>query len=127
MPDKDMLTLLEKFCAAWNAHDIDTLMDCMTPDNCVFYTAIGEGERGAEFRGPEAVRASFQAVWERMPDAKWNNARHFVSGNRGSSEWLFTGSTPDGKVKSVVQGVDLFEFENGKIRVKDTYRKQRTA
>ena len=124
MTDAEKLALLEKFAAAWNAHDADTLMECMTPENCVFYAAAGAGERGAEYHGPEAVRAAFAAVWQKFPDAKWNNPRHFVSGNRGSSEWLFTGSTPDGAQKSVAHGVDLFEFENGKIRVKDTYRKQ---
>lgn len=127
MNDKEMIALLEKFSAAWNAHDIETLMDCMAPDNCVFYTAAGAGDRGAEFRGPEAVRAAFKAVWEKFPDAKWNNPKHFVSGSRGSSEWLFTGTSADGKEKSVANGVDLFEFENGKIKVKDSYRKQRIS
>lgn len=123
MPDTEKLALLEMFAAAWNAHDIDALMECMTPDNCVFYTAAGPGERGAEFHGPEAVRTAFEAVWLKFPDAKWNNPRHFVAGDRGCSEWLFTGSSTDGK-QSIAHGVDLFEFENGKIRVKDTYRKQ---
>ena len=126
MTDSEKLVLLEKFAAAWNAHDADTLMECMTPANCVFYTAAGAGERGAEFRGPAEVRAAFEAVWKNFPDAAWNNPRHFVSGERGSSEWLFTGTSADGKIKSIAHGVDLFEFENGKIRVKDTYRKQRT-
>ncbi|MBQ4133386.1 MAG: nuclear transport factor 2 family protein [Desulfovibrionaceae bacterium] len=124
MTDSEKLELLEKFAAGWNAHDADVLMECMTPDNCVFYAAAGSGERGAEYHGPEAVRAAFEAVWQKFPDAKWNNPRHFVSGDRGATEWLFTGTSADGSQKSAAYGVDLFEFENGKIRVKDTYRKQ---
>lgn len=124
MNEDNLLNLLKKFAAAWNDHDIDTLMQCMTPDNCVFYSAAGASEHGGEFHGPEQVRAAFKAVWEKFPDARWNNPKHFVCGNHGYSEWLFSGSTKDGKEKCLAHGVDLFEFENGKIKIKDTYRKQ---
>ena len=67
------------------------------------------------------------ASYDGFADARWNNPKHFVCGNRGYSEWLFSGSTADGKEKCLAHGVDLFEFENGKIKVKDTYRKQRLA
>ncbi len=127
MSDQNMLSLLEKFTAAWNAHDADVLMDCMTPDNCEFYTAAGPTTRGFAHKGPKAVRAAYEAVWKNFPNAQWRESKHFVSGNRGSSEWVFTGSSADGKTNSKVNGVDLFEFENGKIKVKDTYRKQVTA
>lgn len=127
MQNNELLGLLETFAAAWNAHDIDTLMACMTPENCVFYGAAGTSEGGGQFHGPDQVRAAFKAVWEKFPDARWNNPKHFVCGNRGYSEWLFSGSTADGKEKCLAHGVDLFEFENGKIKVKDTYRKQRLA
>ena len=127
MSDQNMLSLLEKFTAAWNAHDADALMDCMTSDNCEFYTAAGPNPRGSAHKGPKAVRAAYEAVWKNFPNAQWREGKHFVSGNRGSSEWVFTGSSADGKTNSKVNGVDLFEFENGKIKIKDTYRKQVTA
>lgn len=121
--DKESLDLLQKFAEAWNNHDSAALMACMT-DDCVFYTAAGTGERGNEFKGSAAVKSAYEAVWQRYPDAAWREAKHFVQGNRGVSEWLFTGSTPDGKEKCVVRGVDLFVLKDGKIQVKDTYRKQ---
>ncbi len=131
MSDQNLLALLEKFTAAWNAHDLETLMDCMTPNNCAFYAAAGPKgtaaepwQRGAAHLGPQAVRAAFEAVWKNFPNAQWKNGKHFVSGNRGLSEWLFTGTSADGKTQVEVNGVDVFEFENGKIKVKDTYRKQ---
>jgi ketosteroid isomerase-like protein len=42
------------------------------------------------------------------------------------SEWLFTGTTGDGK-KVEVNGCDVFTFRNGKIAVKDSYFKNRLA
>ena len=125
MSDVDMIALLQKFATAWNAHDVDALMACMVDDeDCVFFSAAGATSQGGVFKGRAAVRAAYEAVWKRFPDAKWNNPTHFVSGDRGVSEWLFTGTTADGKEKSNVHGCDIFEFKNGKIKVKDSYRKQ---
>jgi hypothetical protein len=52
------------------------------------------------------------------------NARHFVQGNRGVSEWIFTGTNTEGK-RSEVAGCDIFTFRDGKIQVKNSYRKNR--
>ena len=125
MSDADKIALLDKFAAAWNAHDVDALMACMIDDDdCAFYSAAGATPRGGAFEGRAAVKAAYEAVWKKFPDAKWNSPTHFVSGDRGVTQWLFTGSTPDGKEKSHVHGCDVFEFKNGKIKIKDTYRKQ---
>ena len=56
----------------------------------------------------------------------FGDARHFVSGDRGLSEWLFTGTTADGK-KIEVTGCDVFTFKGDKIAVKNSYLKTRTA
>lgn len=125
MSDAEKIALLDRFAAAWNAHDADALMECMVDgDDCAFYSAAGGTPKGGVSEGRAAVRASYEAVWKKFPDAKWHNPTHFVSGDRGVTQWLFTGSTADGKEKSNVQGCDVFEFKNGKILVKDTYRKQ---
>ena len=54
------------------------------------------------------------------------DARHFVAGDRGVSEWIFTGTTAEGK-RVEVNGCDVFTFKNGKIAVKSSYFKNRTA
>ena len=43
-----------------------------------------------------------------------------MAGDRGASEWLFTGTTSDGK-KVEVNGCDLFTFRGGKIARKESY------
>ncbi len=118
----DTMALLDRFAAAWNAHDADALMGCMTED-CVFYSAAGHGQRGAEHRGKAAVRAAYSAIWKTYPDAAWNGAKHFVAGDRGVSEWTFTGTAANGN-RVEVHGCDLFVIRGGKIAVKDSYRKQ---
>ena len=54
------------------------------------------------------------------------DAKHFVSGDRGLSEWLFTATSTDGK-KIEVTGCDVFTFKGDKIAVKNSYLKNRTA
>jgi ketosteroid isomerase-like protein len=70
------------------------------------------------------VRAAFAEVWALFPDAHWANARHFVHGDRGVSEWTFTGTRADG-TRVEVHGCDLFTFRDGKILLKNSYRKSR--
>ena len=116
---------LQAFTDAWNAHDHDALMSFMT-DDCVFEASAGSDICGARHVGRDAVRASFAEVWATFPDAHWGDARHLVQGARGVSEWTFTGTRADGS-RVEVHGCDLFTFRNGKIAVKDSYRKNRIA
>ena len=118
------IKFLKAYADAWNKHDIDGLMNCMTND-CIFETASGEDICGTRFQGAVEVRKRFEAVWNDIADAHRSQARHFVSGDRGLSEWLFTGTTNDGK-KIEMQGCDVFTFRAGKIHIKSTYLKRKS-
>lgn len=114
---------LEAFSAAWNAHDIDALMSFMS-DDCIFQTAAGPDACGTRVEGPEAVRKAFAAAWQAVPDARWNNGVHFVSGDFGTSQWTFTGTAADGS-RFETDGIDVFTFKAGKIALKNVFRKAR--
>lgn len=114
---------LQSFADAFNAHDLDAIMSHMT-DDCVFEASAGPDVNGEKFTGQSQVRKAFEEVFITYPDAQWNEPRHFVFGNRGFSEWTFTGTRKDG-TKVEVTGCDLFTFEGGKIAVKNSYRKNR--
>jgi len=113
------------FDRGWNAHDVDVLMTFMT-DDCVFETAGGPEAFGARHVGRDGVRAGFQQVFARFPDARFNGTRHFVVGDRGASEWTFTGTGADGRAVEV-NGCDLFTFRDGRIALKSSYFKNRTT
>ena len=117
--------VLEAFAEAWNRHDLDALMSFMTED-CVFEASAGPDVCGTRYAGREAVRAGFAEVWATYPDARWSNTRHFVHEERGVSEWTFTGTRADG-TRVEVHGCDLFLFRDGRIFLKDSYRKNRPA
>ena len=117
------IEFLEAFADAWNRHDVDALMSFMTED-CVFEASAGSEICGKRSEGREAVRGAFAEVWQMFPNAHWGNARHLVCGDRGVSEWTFTGTRQDGTMVEM-HGCDLFTFRDGKISVKNSYRKNR--
>lgn len=98
-------------------------MSMMTPDG-VFEASSGNDFDGERHEGYQAVRAAYAAVFAQYPDAQWRNARHFVNGDRGVSEWTFTGTLKDGR-RVEVTGCDLFTFRSGKIALKNSFRKSR--
>ena len=123
--DADLLELLVRCADAWNRHDLDALMAMMT-DDCVFEASAGPHVEGQRSEGKQAVRAAYAAVFETFHDAHWAHPRHFIVGNRGVSEWTFTGTQKDGR-RVEVNGCDLFTFNDGRIAIKNSYRKNRPA
>jgi len=114
---------LEKYADAWNRHDIETLMSYMS-DDCAFYLGSGTSASGDKYEGAAAVRDAFERVWKDLPDVSFQNARHFLSGDRGCSEWTLVATHPDG-TRIEMDGCDLFTFTGDKIRIKNSYLKNR--
>jgi ketosteroid isomerase-like protein len=112
---------LEKLLDAFNAHDLDAIMTFFA-DDCVLEMPRGPEPWGRRLEGKSAVREGLASRFAGLPDVHYGDARHFVSGDRGCSEWLLTGTTPQGE-KIRVRGCDLFEIRAGKIVRKDSYWK----
>ena len=123
--DEVTVSFLEAFGAAWNRHDVDAIMAAMT-DDCVFDVTAGPEVCGKRYQGRERVRQAVARVFDIWPDAHFGAPEHFVCGDRGLSEWLFTGTRADG-TRTEVRGCDVFTFRHGKILHKDSYFKSRTA
>ncbi|HEY7468416.1 MAG TPA: nuclear transport factor 2 family protein [Acidimicrobiia bacterium] len=122
--DSNLQQLLANHTAAWNNHDIETLMSLFAED-CVFEASGGDEVCGKRYQGHREVEAAFVEVLETMPDAQWGNGRHFVlAPDYGVSEWTLTGTMPDGR-RLEVNGCDFLTVRDGKIVNKNSYRKQR--
>jgi steroid delta-isomerase-like uncharacterized protein len=119
------ISFLDAFAEAWNRHNTDAILSMMTPD-CVFESSRGPDLKGTVYKGQEQVRQGVEEVFATFPDARWREPKHFIAGDRGVSEWVFTATARDGTPVEV-QGCDVFTFRDGKIAVKNSYRKQRTG
>lgn len=115
------LQQLQAVLDAFNRHDLDAIMSNFA-DDAVFESPRGADSWGTRFEGKDAVREGLAQRFSRIPDVHYGHDRHFVSGDRGASEWLLTGTTADG-VRLEVRGCDLWEFRDGQIIRKDSYWK----
>jgi ketosteroid isomerase-like protein len=113
--------VLNQLLDAFNRHDLDAIMEHFAEDATL---DLPRGSRpwGQRFTGKAAVREGLASRFKGLPDVHYGDARHFVSGNMGFSEWLLTGTTPGG-LRIEVRGTDHYEFRHGKVVRKDSYWK----
>lgn len=111
--------LVERFSSAWEAGEVDTLMELMAPE-CEFRASVGP-EPGRSFVGRDAVRDGFEAFLS-APAAgaapQIEPMPLLVGPDFAVTRWIVR---VDGDV--VAHGCDVFEFAEGGISLKDTYRK----
>ena len=109
------LTVVERFNAAFNAHDVDAVIALMT-DDCVFEntTPPPDGER---FEGQAAVRANFAQFFHESPQAVFEFEDTFACDDRACVRWLYRWDTGH------VRGVDVFRVRDGRIAEKLSYVK----
>lgn len=112
---------LEQILAAFNAHDLDAIMQFFA-DDCELLLPRGKEPWGTRYAGKAAVREGLATRFAGLPDVHYGDDSHWVSGNLGVSTWLLTGTAKSGE-KIRVRGVDLLEFRDGKIIKKDSYWK----
>lgn len=116
------------FSAAWEAGDVDTLLSLMG-DKPVYRGSTGAGP-GTEFVGKEEVGALLQRmVGSNSASDKNKNAspaappEMYFFGNRALVYWRIPFPDANGN-PTEVDGVDVMTFtDDGRIAVKDAYRK----
>ena len=114
-----VLAVIERFNAAFNAHDVDAVMAEMSHD-CVFEgTAPPDGDRHV---GADAVRAAWVALFAGSPGATFSTEETICAGDRVMVRWLYRWQEPSGG-SGHVRGVDLFRVEAGLITEKLAYVK----
>lgn len=125
MNPTQLLQLITDFSSAWNKHDVEALMSYMHHD-CCFETVAGNEVYGTRIQGFDAVRQAFENTFLSFPDAQWLNGKHWLSDDAqfGISETTFTATTLDGE-KIEANMVDVFTFKDGKILIKNAFRKSR--
>ncbi|HEX7040871.1 MAG TPA: nuclear transport factor 2 family protein [Trueperaceae bacterium] len=120
MPEHVSERVLKELLEAFNRHDLDAIMGYFA-DDCVLYMPRGAGPRGDRYSGKAAVRAGLAQRFEGIPDVRYGDDTHWACGRLGVSEWTLTGTSASGRVE--VRGVDLLEFEGGKVVRKDSFWK----
>ncbi len=118
---KVTVPLMKAFLDAFNAHDVDAIMSFFAED-CVLEMPRGPAPGGRRLVGKQQVREGIQSRFDGIPDIRYDDDRHWLSGDRGVSEWTIRGTQPSGEPIEV-RGCDLLEFTDGKISRKDSFWK----
>jgi len=119
--ERSRLEVLERVLDGFNRHDLDAIMAHFA-DDCVFESPRGPEPWGRRLEGREAVTEGLRARFTGIPDVSYEGHGHFVSGDRGVSEWTLRGTTVDGE-RLEVRGCDLWTLRGDRIVRKDSYWK----
>jgi steroid delta-isomerase-like uncharacterized protein len=105
---------IERYNAAWNAHDVDAIVALHAPGMVFANHTAGETVEG------DAVRGHIARIFENWPDLSFRGRRLYARDGLVVSEWTATATAPDGRTLEW-DGVDLFPFRDGLILRKDVY------
>ena len=112
---------VDRFNTVWNGHDVEGILAMMTED-VVFEASFGKDPWGSRVTGKKDLREFLQEMFERVPDIRWDEIRHYAAPEIAVVEWLTSG-TPRGGTRFEVQGCDILALRDGKIAAKRSYRK----
>jgi len=108
-----MSTISQLQASAWDAecrHELDALLDHFHPD-ATFHQSDGDA-----YRGHAEIRGMTEQFYREFPDCQVEILREYGDGETSAAiEFRATLTDPEGNV-SVLQGVQLVEVEDGKIR-----------
>jgi len=105
---------IARYNEAWNAQDLDAILELHAPGMVFENHTAGERVEGAEV-GPH-----LRKIFERWPDLTFRGRRLYVRDGVVVNEWTATATDGEGRLLEW-DGVDIFPFENGFILRKDVY------
>jgi ketosteroid isomerase-like protein len=107
-PRRSLVGLLDRLCAAANAHDLDAIVTCFAPD----YRNDTPVHPERSFSGREQVRRNWAMILSLVPDVTTEVKAYAVDGSTVWSEWEHRGTRPDGNAH-VMRGVIIFGVKDG--------------
>lgn len=117
---------IDRYNAAWNAHDLDAIMAMHAPDMVFENHTAGESAAGEE------ARAHIGSIFATWPDIAFTTRRLYLREGLVVQEWTAAAThvntmrrgdlvaEPTGK-RVEWDGLDVIPFENGLVKRKDVY------
>jgi ketosteroid isomerase-like protein len=105
---------IERYNEAWNAHDVDAIVELHAPGMVFENHTAGERVEGDDVRGHIA------GIFENWPDLAFRGRRLYATDGLVVSEWTASATDRDGR-RLEWDGVDIFPFRAGLILRKDVY------
>jgi ketosteroid isomerase-like protein len=106
----DASVVVERYCRAMNAHDLDTLLGCFDPA----YESVQPLNPDRDFRGRENVRERWTSIFREVPDFRAEILRTAVAGDEVWNEWRWRGTRAD-ESEIDVRGVTIVGVRDDRI------------
>jgi ketosteroid isomerase-like protein len=105
---------IERYNEAWNAHDVDAILELHASGMVFENHTAGERAEG------DAVGPHIAQIFENWPDLTFRGRRLYVGDGVVVNEWTATATSAEG-TSLEWDGVDIIPFENGLVVRKDVY------
>ncbi|HXG75265.1 MAG TPA: nuclear transport factor 2 family protein [Gaiellaceae bacterium] len=105
---------IERYNAAWNAHDVDAIVAMHAPGMVFHNHTAGERAEGAE------VREHIARIFENWPDLRFRSRRVYARDGLVVCEWTANATDREGR-RLEWDGVDVIPFSGGLVLRKDVY------
>lgn len=116
---QDVISVIERFNAAFESQDLDAVMGLMTSD-CRFENTMPPPD-GARHDGQDAVRAAFAEFFGSSPGARFEIEECFAAEDRCVVRWIYRWKSAGGE--GHIRGVDLFRVVGDLVAEKLSYVK----
>jgi ketosteroid isomerase-like protein len=110
-PESGPGAMVERLCAATNAHDLEALVSCFGTD--YRNETPAHPERG--FTGRDQVRRNWEQIFAAVPDITAKVLRSAVAGETAWTEWEHRGTRHDGS-QHLMRGVVIFGVRAGQAQ-----------
>ena len=122
----ELAATIERYNAAWNAHDLDAIVAMHAPDMTFANHTAGESAEGP------AVREHIGSIFETWPDIRFETQRLYVRDGLVAQEWIASAThtqtmrrgdlvaEPTGR-RVEWTGADVIPFADGLVKRKDVY------
>jgi steroid delta-isomerase-like uncharacterized protein len=127
MDGQELQALIDRYNAAWNAHDVDAIVSMHTEDS-VFENHV-TGDRNV---GREEIGRAIGGIFSVFPDLSFETRRSYVRDNLVVQEWTARGTHEGTMTRSGIEveptgrkveykGMDVIPIRDGLVARKDVY------
>ena len=127
MDGPELEEFIDGYNAAWNAHDVDAILELHTDDSVFENHTTGDVNVGKE-----AIGTAIRGIFTVFPDLEFETRRRYVRDDLVVQEWTARGThlgkmsrsgidvEPTGK-RVDYRGMDVIPIEDGLVARKDVY------
>jgi steroid delta-isomerase-like uncharacterized protein len=127
MNGPELQALIDRYNAAWNAHDVDTIVSMHTEDS-VFENHV-TGDRNV---GRDEIARAIGGIFSVFPDLSFETRRSYVRDDLVVQEWTARGTHEGTMTRSGIEvpptgrkveykGMDVIPIRDGLVARKDVY------